>query len=94
MKPKTWKELETETYVDEYIQKFAYPPTYKQIRAKFSIGEAAAHARCRSFRDKMKKPTRMAINENHTRVTIGFFVEKKKLQGFYRLINLVHKYLG
>lgn len=55
MKPKTKKQVETEKWVDEYIKKFNYPPTYVMIEKHFKIDASAAHFRCRNFRDKMRK---------------------------------------
>lgn len=52
---KTKKQIETEKWVDEYIEKYKYPPTYQMIKKQFKIDASAAHFRCRNFRDKMKK---------------------------------------
>ncbi len=54
MRAKSKKVIETEKYVDEYILKYGYPPTYKEIQKQFSIGAAPAYSRCTKFRDKMR----------------------------------------
>lgn len=53
MNGKSKKVIETEKFVDGYILKHGYPPTYDVIQEKFKIGRAPAYARCKSFRYKM-----------------------------------------
>jgi hypothetical protein len=94
MKPKTKKQIETEKWVDEYIEKFNYPPTYQQIQNHFKIDASAAHFRCRNFRDKMRKNNVPPLSTiKYTRVTIGFLVADDKTEKFYKLINQIHKIL-
>lgn len=51
---KSKKVLETENYVDEYILKHGYSPTYDNIAVHFGIAASVAYARCSKFREKMK----------------------------------------
>lgn len=94
MKPKTQKQVETEKWVDAYIKKNNFPPTYKQVREHFKIDNSAAHSRCRNFRDKMKKNLMAPPKHKfYSRVTISFMVETSKEEKFYELIKQVHKSL-
>lgn len=53
MKNKSKKVIETEQWVDAYISKNGKPPTYAEIQKQFNLSAAAAHARCKKFREKM-----------------------------------------
>lgn len=94
MKPKTKKQIETEKWVDEYILKFNYPPTYQQIKEHFKIDASAAHFRCRNFRDKMRKNNIPPISSiKYTRIRIEFLVPNDKTNEFYKKITDIHKLL-
>lgn len=51
---RTKKQLETEKWVDEYIEKNGFPPTYAMIEDEFKIDASAAYYRCRNFRHKLR----------------------------------------
>lgn len=52
MKP-TEKTIEAEKWVDDYINKHGYPPTYEELAEGLKISKTSAYARARVFRDKM-----------------------------------------
>lgn len=54
----TKKTIETEKWVDMYIKKHKYPPTYREISKGLNISETASFVRCRTFRDKLKMSKR------------------------------------
>ena len=54
----TKKMKETEDWVDRFIEKHKYPPTYKEIAEGLKISETATFARCRGFRYKLKMNNR------------------------------------
>lgn len=53
-KKQTKKTKETEVFVDQFIQKNGYPPTYRDIMDEFKLKSfCPAYYRCRHFRSKM-----------------------------------------
>ena len=60
----TQKTIETEKYVDEYIEENGYPPTYEEIVQQFNLkSTSAAYNRCRAFRNKMRQRINKLNNE-------------------------------
>jgi hypothetical protein len=58
----TKKTLEAEAWVDRFIEKHKYPPTYKEIAEGLKLSETATFARCRTFREKLNMSKRTKNN--------------------------------
>lgn len=89
MHGKSKKVQETEAYVDACIEKYGFPPTYKQIQAEFNLASGPAYARCAKFRDKMKKTYSSKITD----VRMKFSVPVEKFEKFAELLKQIQDLL-
>lgn len=92
MNGKSKKVQETEEFVDKYIRKYGYPPTYDEVGEEFGLVRSHAYQRCAKFRNKMnggKKP----IHNGPTRVKLEFDVPFDKFEQFAELLSQMKKLL-
>ena len=82
MRGKSKKVIKTENFVDEYIAKYGFPPTYRQIEDFFGLSVSAAYSRCTKFRYKMVQNETVKTRGGATRVKIDFYVPLDKLARF------------
>lgn len=85
---KSKKNIEVETFVDNYIKEHGTPPTYATIQNEFKISRCAAYERCNKFRNKMRRCN------NITKYTIGGVsvrlthpIAKNKIEQFISILN-------
>lgn len=89
----TAKQIETERYVDEFTFLRNYPPSYKDIQDHFGISACAAHARCRSFRNKMKSHNKKR-SAKELKVSFNYCIPIDKLEKFNELQVQINKLIS
>lgn len=55
MKKRSQKSIDAELWVDQFIEKHHYPPTYYDVAVQFGIARTSAYHRCKDFRIKMNE---------------------------------------
>jgi hypothetical protein len=90
----TLKQKITEQWIDAFIAKYGYPPTYKQIGIGVGISTTAAYERCRHFRDKLNgKALREMMKENTTHVKLQFHVPNAQMPEFLEWLQQMNMFL-
>ena len=88
MRGKSSKVIETERWVDEYIEKHGHPPTYEEVGKQFGLGRSHSYQRCTKFRHKMWQ--REKVN---TVIKATFDVPPEKFEAFSEHLSAIYKLL-
>ena len=94
MNGKSKKVVQTEKWVDSYIKKNGFPPTYEELKNHFGLSRCAAWNRCNKFRSKMKQiETLKRGQEKSTKIKLEYFVPNENFEQFVILLTEINKLL-
>lgn len=93
MKWFTQKELETKNFIEEYIDKNGYSPTYRLLAESLWISVMAAFCRCKKFKSLMWEKLTQEDKEKPVIVREVYRVPHDKLEEFWKLRNMISNLL-
>lgn len=87
---RTKNTVPTELFVDAFIEKNNYPPTYSQVADFFKLSTSQAFARCRPFRHKMNRYTAKDDLDKMEKAKRLIMSCSNKIPNKIALTNIIH----
>ena len=91
MKWYTKKELEAKIFIEEYISKNGYSPTYRFLAESLWVSLMAWYARCKKFKNLMWE--KIIPQEKEVVIKEIYRVPHDKLEEFWKLRNMIYNLL-